>query len=160
MDAWLKANQNRIVPVTIEAAEKSIKPAFATADITQRLEQAKTPTSRLRILSPFDPAIRDRKRLQYLFGFEYTVEMFVPAAKRRWGYYVYPLLEGNRFVGRIEVKANRKKQVLDVLQLWVEPGVEWPQSRQNKLNAELDRLARLVGATTVDWRCSAKPASP
>ena len=109
------------------------------------------PTLRLRILNPFDPVIRDRNRLSRLFGFDYRIEIFVPAAKRRWGYYVYPLLEGDRFVGRIEVKSDRVRGELSVIALWPEPGVKWTSARQAKLDAELGRLARFVGATDVVW---------
>jgi uncharacterized protein YcaQ len=110
----------------------------------------------LRILNPFDPAIRDRARLKRLFGFEYTVEMFVPAAKRVWGYYVYPMLEGDRLVGRIEVKADRKQGCLSVQKLWWEPGVRTSAQRRKKLDGELDRLARLVGVSDVVWQLIAK----
>ena len=112
---------------------------------------APAPTSRLRILNPFDPVIRDRNRLTRLFGFDYRIEIFVPAAKRQWGYYVYPLLEGDRFVGRIEVKSDRDKGELSVHALWPEPGVTWTEGRQAKLEAELGRLARFVGARDVVW---------
>ena len=111
------------------------------------------PTNRLRILNPFDPAIRDRMRLKRLFGFDYTVEMFVPAAKRKWGYYVYPLLEGRRFVGRIEVKADRASRVLNVINYWPEIGIAWSHKRVDKLDAELSRFARLAGLDTVLWLC-------
>ena len=115
------------------------------------LEAAPKPTARLRILNPFDPLIRDRKRLARLFGFEYTVEMFVPAAKRKWGYYVYPLLEGDRFVGRCETKADRKAGVLNVLNVWTEPGVVWTSARAAKFDAELVRLAKLAGTEKIRW---------
>jgi uncharacterized protein YcaQ len=111
------------------------------------------PTSRLRILNPFDPAIRDRVRLKRLFGFDYTVEMFVPEAKRQWGYYVYPLLEGSRFVGRIEAKANRSDGTLNVLNLWFEPGIATTPNRLDKLDSELVRLCRLAGLDRVQWHC-------
>jgi len=97
------------------------------------------------------PAVRDRTRLERLFGFDYRIEIFVPAAKRRWGYYVYPLLEGDRFVGRIEVKADRKASELAVLRFWQEPGVPWTAARRRKLDAELTRLARFVGVKTLTW---------
>ena len=103
------------------------------------------------MLNPFDPVIRDRNRLSRLFGFDYRIEIFVPAAKRQWGYYVYPLLEGDRFVGRIDAKADRAKGKLMVKKLWVEPCVKWTDARSDKLNAELDRLARFVGLDRVEW---------
>jgi uncharacterized protein len=149
--AWAAANAGELVPVEIESAGGAWHVALALPDIEARLAAAPAPTSRLRILNPFDPAIRDRNRLTRLFGFDYRIEIFVPAAKRQWGYYVYPLLEGDRFVGRIEVKSDREKGELSVHALWPEPGVKWTQARQAKLEAELGRLARFVGVEDVVW---------
>lgn len=148
---WVAARAHELVPVEIENADGSWRAAVAPADIETRLDTVPAPTSRLRILNPFDPVIRDRTRLQRLFGFEFTVEMFVPAAKRRWGYYVYPLLEGDRMVGRIEVKADRKAGRLTVHNLWPEPGIKWTGPRASKLEAELARLGRFVDAPEVVW---------
>ena len=100
-------------------------------------------------MNPFDPVIRDRNRLARLFGFDYRVEMFVPEAKRIWGYYVFPILEGARMVGRIEIKADRKAGTLKILNFWAEPGVKWAAARQSKLTAELDRMRRFVGLEKV-----------
>jgi uncharacterized protein YcaQ len=134
-----------LVEVSLEGADGTWTSALAPLDIEARLATMPEATSRLRILNPFDPAIRDRVRLKRLFGFDYRVEMFVPAAKRIWGYYVFPLLEGDLFVGRIEVKADRAKGALSVLNLWVEPDVQWTTARAGKLEAELARMARFVG---------------
>ncbi len=134
-------------PVEIETAAGEWFPSFAPATIETRIAALRPPTSRLRILNPFDPVTRDRARLARLFGFDYRIEMFVPAAKRIWGYYVFPILEGDRFVGRIEVKADRKADTLTVLNFWSEPGIAWPDSRHAKLNAELARLMRFVGVS-------------
>lgn len=148
---WLAANQDKIVPVEVQTAAGDWLAAVAPPDIEHRLATLPKPTSRLRILNPFDPVIRDRTRLERLFAFDYRIEIFVPAAKRRWGYYVYPLLEGDRFVGRIEVKADRKAGTLTIDNLWPEPGVKWTEPRQAKLDAELDRLRRFVGVDQIVW---------
>ena len=147
--AWIEANRSGLVPVEIEAVDGSLARGWALPDIEARLAMLEKPTSRLRILNPFDPVIRDRNRLSRLFGFEYRVEMFVPAAQRKWGYYVYPLLEGDRFVGRIEARADRAKGLLTHEKTWVEPGVQWTAARQGKLEAELVRIARLAGVGEV-----------
>lgn len=157
---WAADNAGRLVPVEIQAADGGCWAALAPEDIEQRLSSASAPTTRLRILNPFDPVIRDRARLKRLFGFDYTVEMFVPAAKRQWGYYVYPLLESDRFVGRIEVKADRKAGRLNVLKLWLEPRVKWTGARAAKLESELARLARFVGLEQVIWADQAGPHLP
>ncbi|MBO9401386.1 crosslink repair DNA glycosylase YcaQ family protein [Shimia sp. R9_3] len=149
--AWVEASD--LIPVEIQAANRDWIPMLATPNIKAQLDSAPAPTSRLRLLNPFDPVIRDRDRLSRLFGFDYRIEIFVPAAKRIWGYYVYPLLEGDRFVGRIECKADRKKGVLTVTQLWVEPGVRWTDARARKLDAELARMGRFIGTSDIQWMC-------
>lgn len=149
---WLN-KQTNLVPVEIEAADKSWSSAVAPEDIETRLAAACPPTARLRILNPFDPAIRDRIRLERLFGFDYRNEMFVPQAKRKWGYYVYPLLENDRFVGRIELKADRAAGWMAVTGFWPEPKVRWTEARKAKLAAELTRFATFAGLGEIEWRC-------
>lgn len=148
-----------LVPVLVQGADKSFVEAYAAPDIEARLEGAEAPTIRLRILNPFDPSIRDRMRLQRLFGFEYRNEMFVPAEKRKWGYYVYPLLEGDRFVGRIELKADRAAGWMRVTGFWPEPKVIWGDTRLEKLDKELERFARLAGIKDVSWHAQ-RPLRP
>ncbi len=149
--AWCDAHHD-LVPVEVEGADGQYTSAWAAPDVEARLARADDPTIRLRILNPFDPSIRDRMRLQRLFGFEYRNEMFVPAAKRRWGYYVYPLLEGSRFVGRVELKADRAAGWMQVTGFWPEPKVRWGLNRLEKLDKELARFARLAGIGDVSWQ--------
>src|SRR6184192_3722330 len=73
-------------------------------------------------IAPLDPLVWDRRLLRDLFGFDYLWEVYVPESKRRWGYYVLPILYGDRFVGRIEPRIDRKGDVLRVLGLWWEKG--------------------------------------
>jgi len=143
--SWTKKRSKKLIEVAIECSDKKTYMALAPENIEDRLKQLKSPTSRLRILNPFDPVIRDRARLQRLFGFDYRIEIFVPAAKRQYGYYVYPMLESDRMVGRIEVRADRKKDTLMVENLWWEKGVKATAARVKKLDAELERMARFVG---------------
>jgi uncharacterized protein len=77
-------------------------------------------TPQVAFLAPLDPLVWDRRLLRDLFGFDYLWEVYVPEAKRRWGYYVLPLLYGDRFVGRIEPRLDRKAGVLRVIGLWWE----------------------------------------
>jgi uncharacterized protein YcaQ len=75
-------------------------------------------------LAPLDPLAWDRQFLRSLFGFDYLWEVYVPAPKRRWGYYVLPVLYGDRFVGRIEPRIDRRTGTLRVLGLWWEDGFD------------------------------------
>jgi uncharacterized protein YcaQ len=151
VNEWLKSAQARVQDVEIETSEGQWIKGVAPANIEDRLTALKYPTSRLRIINPFDPVIRDRNRLKRLFGFDYRVEMFVPATKRVWGYYVFPILEGCRFVGRIEVKGDRKNSVLSVIKFWPENGITWQKSRYRKLSSELKRMQRFIGVNRVEW---------
>jgi len=143
--AWIADNEAALVPVEIQGADGTWRHAFAPGDIETRLATLRAPTSRLRVMNPFDPAMRDRKRLQFLFGFEYVNEIFVPKAKRRCGYYVYPVLQGDRMVARIDLSGGPKTGLQPIRQQWVEPGVRWSDRRQEKLEAEVARLSRLAG---------------
>ena len=138
-----------LVPVSIGCADGTHAAMLAPPDIEARLASVPAPTSRLRLLNPFDPVVRDRKRLLRLFGFDYRIEIFVPEAKRQYGYYVYPMLEGDRFVGRMEVTADRKRGTLTAGRIWPEAGVKWTAARNAKLDAELARMARFIGVETV-----------
>jgi uncharacterized protein len=91
--------------------------------------------------------LRDRRRLLQLFGFDYRIEIFVPAVRRKYGYYVFPLLDGERLVGRIDMKASRG--VLGVSALWLEPGRRLSRGRRDRLEAELERIRRFIGADAV-----------
>ena len=108
----------------------------------QRLAQRQLLDGRITFLSPFDQLIHDRARLEALWGFHYRLEMYVPAAKREYGYYVLPILKGDRLLGRIEPVHDRKARVLRVNGLWWEPGAK-PVS----LDRPLKSLARFLGAT-------------
>ncbi len=119
--------------------------AYARPGLLAELAQLPEPPKRLRVLSPFDPILRDRKRAQRLFDFDYRIEVFVPAAKRRYGYYVFPLLEGDRLIGRIDMKCERQIGCLAVKGLWLEPGCRFTAGRRDRLDAELERLRRFVG---------------
>lgn len=137
------------VPAEIEGADGTWTPALARPDIEQVINDAPPPNPRLRIVNPFDPIVRDRARALRLFGFDYRIEIYTPAEKRRYGYYVYPMLEGDRFVGRIEVKADRDAGVLRAEKLWPESGLRFGQGRMARLEAELSRMAKFVEAERV-----------
>jgi uncharacterized protein YcaQ len=95
---------------------------------------------RVTLLSPFDRLIHDRDRAEALFDFRYRLEMFVPKAKREYGYYVLPLLVGDRLVGRVEPRFDRKTKTLEVLGTWGET---------SRLDEALTSLATFLGAERV-----------
>ncbi|ULU27598.1 winged helix-turn-helix domain-containing protein [Dyella terrae] len=102
-------------------------PAYVHRDNEALLAQAASGQLRpthTTLLSPFDPIVWDRARAQILFGFEYTIECYVPAPKRRYGYYVLPILHRGRLIGRLDAKAHRREGVFEVKALFLEPDVE------------------------------------
>ncbi|MFN4099724.1 MAG: winged helix-turn-helix domain-containing protein [Pararhodobacter sp.] len=152
------AERAETVPVRVQGADGEWRVALAHPGIEERLALAPAAPARLRILNPFDPLIRDRARLARLFGFDYRNEMFVPPEQRRWGYYVYPLLDGDSFVGRIEVKSTRAAARLEVAGFWPEPGSRWGAGRTQRLDGELARFGRLAGADSIIWN-TARPGA-
>jgi len=146
---WIRRADPR--PVEVEAADGRLYRGIAVPDIVARLADAPEPGQRVRLINPFDPAVRERDRLERLFGFTYRNEMFVPKAQRIYGYYVYPLLEGLRFIGRIELKADRKAGVLQVTGYWPEPGMRASRARADRIGAELDRFRRFAGLERTAW---------
>ena len=133
--------------VDVEGADGSLRPSLARPALMDQVSPV--PQARVRILSPFDPALRDRKRTERLFGFHYRIEIFVPAPKRQYGYYVFPVMEGGRLIGRIDMKADRPAGILNVTGFWPESGVQMGAGRRARLDAELGRAARFGGCAYV-----------
>lgn len=90
-------------------------------------------------LAPLDPFAWDRNLLRSLFGFDYIWEVYVPAARRRWGYYVLPLLYGDRLVGRLEPRIDRPARAVRILRFWWEPGFD-PLTAEGFVAALADAL--------------------
>ena len=102
-------------------------------------------------IAPLDPLVWDRRLLRDLFAFDYLWEVYVPEAKRRWGYYVLPVLYGDRFVGRIELRIDRKAGVLRVLGLWWEKGISPRRDGdlRRALNSALEAHRQFAGVKKV-----------
>ncbi|CAN5357180.1 winged helix-turn-helix domain-containing protein [soil metagenome] len=98
---------------------------------------------RTALLSPFDGLIRDRKRMLTLFEFDYSLEMYKPAAKRRWGYYALPILGGDRLIGKVDAAADRDAQVLQVHA--IREDAPFDTETMDDVKAELAHLARWLG---------------
>jgi uncharacterized protein YcaQ len=145
----------KLEEIGVEGADGVIRPAVARPVLFDDPALQLQPSNRLRVLSPFDPALRDRRRAARLFGFEYRIEVFVPESQRRFGYYVFPILQGERLVGRVDMKAFRDADALRVRALWPEAGCRWGRGRHRALEAELERVKRLAGVSHVkfedDW---------
>ena len=103
---------------------------------------------RTALLSPFDRLVHDRARTLELFDFEYTLEMYKPAAKRRWGYFALPILHDDRLVGKVDAIADRKASVLRVHA--IHEDVKFTRTMTKAVQTELDDLAAWLGLSAIE----------
>ena len=101
------------------------------------------------LLSPFDPLIQDRIRARQVFGFDFTIECYLPQAKRRYGYYALPILHRGALVGRLAAKAHRSKGLFEVKGFWLEPGWKLKGALAEEIGAALQYCAAWHGTPQV-----------
>jgi uncharacterized protein len=129
------------VAVTVEGVKGTWRADPAALDLLGSVFEG-----RAALLSPFDRLVHDRKRAWELFGFEYTLEMYKPAAKRRWGYYALPILFGDQLVGKLDATADRASGVLRVTA--VHEDIPFTPGMTAAVRAEIEDLARWLGSQT------------
>ena len=142
--------RGHISEVVVESVDGS-KPrrAYAVVDWEKRLAKSKPPPDEIRLLCPFDPVLRDRKRAKRLFDFDYTFEGFVPPAKRIYGYYVLAILQGDGLIGRLDPKLHRDRKQLEIKGVWWEPKVKVTKARRKELQNAVELLAQFVGVSEI-----------
>jgi uncharacterized protein YcaQ len=113
---------------------------------------------RTTLLSPFDNLICDRTRTQQLFGFDYRVEIYVPPAQRQYGYYVMPILHGERLIGRVDQKMDRLNGTLSVNAVYAEPDAPRSSTAAREIAAAMRDLASFVGAREIAFGRRIPPA--
>ena len=135
----------QIVPCTLQDGENSKKGWVRPEDLelAARLRRVRPRRDRGVLLSPFDPVLWDRPRVLQLFGFEQVLEIYKPAAQRVYGYYCLPVLAGDRLIGRVDLKADRKKGILNALAIHYEDDSPSAETRE-ALRSGVERLARAV----------------
>lgn len=128
------------------------KKTVAFHDWKKRASKLSAAPDLLRMLAPFDPTLRDRARAERVFDYSFRLEVFVPQPKRQYGYYVLPILDGERFIGRIEPKLEREQNAIVVRGLWWEPKVKVTKKLRSRLDDALERLAEFTGAKDIILR--------
>jgi len=139
-----------LVPVEVEGVRGK---RFVLAEELALLQAPPEPTPSVAFIAPFDSLLWDTALLLSLFAFDYVWEGFFPPAKRRWGYYVLPIVFGDRFVGRIEPRIDRDRAGVEVLDVWWEDGFS-PRHADGFVDAMRDALRaylRFAGAARLDW---------
>ena len=100
---------------------------------------------RITILAPLDNILWDRALVKELFNFTYTWEVYVPKTKRKYGYYVLPLIRGSEIIGRIEFDKQRNSDPLKIINLWLEPSIEKTNKMDNELDLALNKFSKYLG---------------
>jgi uncharacterized protein len=145
IDAVLRQREEdgSLIRVTVEGVAKTaywVRPA----DL-ERIDAGKAQDRTLRIVSPFDPFLIHRKRMRRLFGFDFAIECYLPTAKRTFGYFALPLLQGTDFVGLLDAKADRSAGRLIVQNLRYDGPAKRRAPFDRSLNKALDAFARFNG---------------
>ena len=144
----------RALPVVVRGDEGDWPgPWYLHVDLLPELERLRRGDWRPQtvLLSPFDNLIADRDRAELLFDFLYRIEIYTPAAKRRYGYYVMPLLHGDRLIGRVDPRMDRKTRQLTINAVHLEPGVSANRETQAAVEGAVAALAEFLGAETIDY---------
>lgn len=149
--AWVAAQvaTGALQEIDVEMSDGRLRKSVAWPDWEAALAGLPDASQRVRVLSPFDPALRDRARAERLFGFFYRIEIFVPAPKRQYGYYIFPVLEGTTLIGRMDAVSDGTGGPLEVRAFWPEARVRMGTGRIRRLTSELERVARFAGASDV-----------
>jgi hypothetical protein len=139
-----------LLPVDVEGVRGK---RFVLRDEVELVADPPEPSTSVALLPPFDPLIWDRALLGSLFAFDYVWELFFPPEKRRWGWYVLPVLFRDRFVGRIEPRIDRDRGRVEVLGLWWEDGFA-PARVEGFVDAMREALRAYLGfarASSLEW---------
>jgi uncharacterized protein YcaQ len=142
--------EGELVPVTVEGVHGK---RFVLREEVELLKAPPEPPLSVAFLPPFDPLVWDRGLLGALFGFDYVWELFIPPAKRRWGWYVLPILFRDRLVGRIEPRIDRDEGVVRVLNLWWEDNFD-PRRAEgfvDAMDAALRAYLHFARASRLEW---------
>jgi uncharacterized protein YcaQ len=135
------ADEGELTHVRVEGWKQ---PTFVHRDFAPMIDDAangKIASTVTTLLSPFDPVVWDRKRAAALFDFDYVIECYVPAPKRKYGYYVLPILNRGKLIGRVDAKAHRASGVFELKALHLEPGVRVSGRLTSDLRRALQRCA-------------------
>ncbi|WNJ15921.1 DNA glycosylase AlkZ-like family protein [Pontibacter sp. G13] len=155
LQGWWKKRVNQKIKELLEAEKlleikvEGIESTFITTTETVEAIQGKRARKQIHILSPFDNAIIQRKRLKSLFDFDYQIECYVPKPKRKFGYFTLPVLWGTEFIGRLDAKADRKSKEFNVWNIWQEPNTLWDDRMIQSFSSKLRDFSRFHGCDQI-----------
>ncbi|MBK8431584.1 MAG: YcaQ family DNA glycosylase [Chloroflexi bacterium] len=149
--------EGQVIPVQVAGWENL--PHYAHVESLPLLEQLQAGAwePRTTLLSPFDNLIRDRERTERLWDFYYRIEIYVPAAKRQYGYYVLPILHGETLIGRVSPRMDWKKKVLHIEAVYAEPNAPQGEQTGTAVAGAIHHLADFLGAKTITYDSKVPP---
>lgn len=134
-------NENKITEIDVEGLKNKLYCKSEDLALIEFVKQNSVYAPRCELIAPLDCLIWDRKLLRELFDFDYTWEIYAPASKRKYGYYVLPLLYGENFIGRAEIIADRKSNTLVVKKIWFESNTKQTKKLKTAIHSCLKRFA-------------------
>jgi hypothetical protein len=149
--------QDRLIETTVEGWKEPVYVHPENAGLVERAVGGTLQSEITTLLSPFDPVVWDRRRCRELYGFDFTIECYVPQPKRRYGYYLLPILHRGRLVGRLDPKAHRKEGIFEVKAIYLEPEVDLDDALLTGLAGALQACADWHAAPQVVVGASAPP---
>ncbi|HLP51948.1 MAG TPA: crosslink repair DNA glycosylase YcaQ family protein [Chitinophagales bacterium] len=135
-----------IIPVKVKGIEKDV---FYSTEANMENNLTQKANKQVKILSPFDNSVIQRNRLKNIFGYDYTIECYVPEPKRVYGYFCLPVLFGNDFIGRMDCKADRQNETLIVKSAYYEKGFKPTAKFKSEFEKEMKLFARFNGCVAI-----------
>ena len=144
-------DDGRIIPAAVEGLRDIFYFRSEDLPLMERVLAADIDLKpRCELIAPLDSFMWDRGLIKYLFGFEYSWEIYTPAAKRKYGHYVLPILRGERFIGRVEAVCDRKARALRVKNVWLEPDVKRTAELEKAMGKCFERFAKFNDCETIE----------
>lgn len=144
--------ENKIIEITVDGVKDAFFCRGEDMSLIEHVQSGLPHKHRCELIAPLDNLLWDRKLIKVLFGFDYTWEIYVPADKRKYGFYVLPLLYGDSFVGRVEAIAERRSKTLVIKNIWYEDGVKQTKKQSSAICGCLKRFAKFNECEEVSFK--------
>lgn len=141
--------EDRIIEINVEGIKDRLYSLKTDQDLVETVLENPEPKARCELIAPLDNLIWDRRLIKAVFDFEYKWEIYTPKPQRKYGYYVLPLLCGDRFVGRVEAVRNSKEEVLEIKNIWYEDGFKPTEKEKKDIEECFGRFADFNGCKNV-----------
>ena len=141
-------DEGKLIPITIESWDNEWLMHVDDLSLLEQIEKGEW-IPKTTLLSPFDNLICDRDRTEFLWDFRFRIEIYVPKAKREYGYYVLPILHGDQLIGRMDMDYDKKAQRLDILATYAEESA--PQDAVDEIRAAVHSLGDFLGAKKIAY---------